>query len=266
MFSHAQIWNALDKLAESKGLSASGLAKAAGLDATSFNKSKRVTPEGRQRWPTTESVAKCLSATGASLDEFTAMVQGVPASHRTIPLIGMAQAGSGGYFDDAGFPAGGSWDEVNLPSVDDANAYALEITGDNRILEIGTGSGYTAAVMARLGSRVTTVDRYRTLAADAQERFRTLGLTNIVQRHGDGERGLEGEGPFDRIAVWASFDALPRNFADLLSSGGIMVCAIGVPEERQILVKLTKVGSRFERVDLGHVRFQPLARGLAARL
>ncbi len=131
MFSHAQIWNALDKLAESKGLSASGLAKAAGLDATSFNKSKRVTPEGRQRWPTTESVAKCLSATGASLDEFTAMVQGVPASHRTIPLIGMAQAGSGGYFDDAGFPAGGSWDEVNLPSVDDANAYALEITGDS---------------------------------------------------------------------------------------------------------------------------------------
>jgi phage repressor protein C with HTH and peptisase S24 domain len=131
MFSHAQIWNALDKLAESKGLSASGLAKAAGLDATSFNKSKRVTPEGRQRWPTTESVAKCLSATGATLDEFTAMVQGVPAAHRTIPLIGMAQAGSGGYFDDAGFPIGGSWDEVNLPSVDDANAYALEITGDS---------------------------------------------------------------------------------------------------------------------------------------
>lgn len=131
MFSHAQIWNALDKLAESKGLSASGLAKAAGLDATSFNKSKRVTPEGRQRWPTTESVAKCLSATGATLDEFTAMVQGVPAAHRTIPLIGMAQAGSGGYFDDAGFPVGGSWDEVNLPSVDDANAYALEITGDS---------------------------------------------------------------------------------------------------------------------------------------
>lgn len=143
---------------------------------------------------------------------------------------------------------------------------ALEITGDNRILEIGTGSGFTAAVMARLGSRVTTVDRYRTLATEAQERFRTLGLTNILQRHGDGERGLEGEGPFDRIAVWASFDALPRNFADLLSSGGIMVCAIGAAEERQVLVKLTKVGSRFERVDLGHVRFQPLARGIAARL
>ena len=71
MFSHAQIWGALDKLAESHGLSASGLAKAAGLDATSFNKSKRVTPEGRQRWPTTESIAKCLNATGATLDEFT---------------------------------------------------------------------------------------------------------------------------------------------------------------------------------------------------
>lgn len=131
MFSHAQIWGALDKLAESHGLSASGLAKAAGLDATSFNKSKRVTPEGRQRWPTTESIAKCLNATGATLDEFTAMVQGVPAAHRTIPLIGLAQAGSGGFFDDAGFPAGGGWDEINLPSVEDPNAYALEISGDS---------------------------------------------------------------------------------------------------------------------------------------
>jgi phage repressor protein C with HTH and peptisase S24 domain len=97
MFSHSQIWGALDKLAESKGMSVSALAKAAGLDATSFNKSKRITSAGRKRWPTTESIAKCLNATGATLDEFTAMVEGVPATNRTIPVIGLAQAGGGGF-------------------------------------------------------------------------------------------------------------------------------------------------------------------------
>jgi phage repressor protein C with HTH and peptisase S24 domain len=131
MFSHSQIWGALDKLAESKGMSVSALAKAAGLDATSFNKSKRITSAGRKRWPTTESIAKCLNATGATLDEFTAMVEGVPATNRTIPVIGLAQAGGGGFFDDSGFPVGGSWDEINLPTVADPNAYALEISGDS---------------------------------------------------------------------------------------------------------------------------------------
>ncbi|MAW87460.1 MAG: protein-L-isoaspartate(D-aspartate) O-methyltransferase [Phyllobacteriaceae bacterium] len=143
---------------------------------------------------------------------------------------------------------------------------ALDLQSGHRVLEIGTGSGFTAAVMARMASRVTTVERFRTLAGQAGERFRTLGLANVVHRHGDAERAVDGEGPYDRIVVWAAFDSLPRGYVDLLSSGGVMVAAIGGPEESQTLVRLTKVGSRFERSDFGEVRFQPLARGVAAAL
>jgi phage repressor protein C with HTH and peptisase S24 domain len=136
MFTHKQIWGALDALAEKHGLSASGLAKKAGLDPTSFNPSKRLGPEGRERWPTTESIAKVLNAVGGNLDEFTAMVLGRKGAEKlsiNIPIIGMAKAGKGGFFDDAGFPVGGAFDEIAAPGVKDTNAYALEITGDSML-------------------------------------------------------------------------------------------------------------------------------------
>jgi phage repressor protein C with HTH and peptisase S24 domain len=136
MFTHKQIWGALDALAEKHGLSASGLAKKAGLDPTSFNPSKRLGPEGRERWPTTESIAKVLNAVGGNLDEFTAMVLGRKGAEKlnvTVPVIGMAKAGKGGFFDDAGFPVGGAFDEIAAPGVKDTNAYALEITGDSML-------------------------------------------------------------------------------------------------------------------------------------
>ncbi len=130
---HPQVWNAIDRLAARYGYSASGLAKKAGLDPTSFNKSKRVTPEGRPRWPSTESIAKILHATGAGIDEFMSLLQrkSKRMGTRPVPLIGFAQAGSGGFFDDAGFPVGSGWDEVSFPDVDDDNAYALEISGNS---------------------------------------------------------------------------------------------------------------------------------------
>jgi phage repressor protein C with HTH and peptisase S24 domain len=133
MFTHQQVWNAIDVIAERSGLSASALAKRAGLDSTSFNKSKRVGPDGRQRWPTTESMAKVLSATDTSVAEFTALLDGSGEGRpeRRIPLIGLVQAGSGGFFDDAGFPVGGAWEEIGFPGVRDENAYAVEITGDS---------------------------------------------------------------------------------------------------------------------------------------
>src|SRR5271157_2651056 len=135
---HEDVWRAIDTLAAENGLTASGLAKRSGLDATTFNPSKRRMPDGRNRWPSTESVAKVLNATGASLEAFTSLVSGArtlasnlarPA--RRIPLIGMAQAGGEGYFDDGGFPVGGGWDEVSLPEIADPNAYALEISGES---------------------------------------------------------------------------------------------------------------------------------------
>ena len=135
MLTHSKVWHAIDALARRYGLSPSGLAKRAGLDATAFNRSKRVTGEGRARWPTTESLAKVLDATGASLDDFVALVGSEPRGRQKltqpIPLIGLTQAGAGGFFDDGGFPVGGGWDQIRFPKVEDDNAYALEVSGDS---------------------------------------------------------------------------------------------------------------------------------------
>jgi phage repressor protein C with HTH and peptisase S24 domain len=133
MLSHDRIWAAIDLLAERYGLSASGLARRAGLDATSFNRSKRTSPEGRDRWPSTESVAKILRATGASLDEFMRLIEpGMDRMKTMIPLIGMTQAGAGRYFTDDGMPTGGpGWEEVEFPDLSNEKVFALEVQGDS---------------------------------------------------------------------------------------------------------------------------------------
>ena len=128
---HGQVWTALDRLAERAGFSPSGLAKRAGLDPTTFNKSKRITADGRERWPSTESVSKALAATNSSIDTFVQLIGDGARGSQSVPLLGFAQAGAGGYFDDSGFPAGKGWDEVALPSAGDEHAYALEISGDS---------------------------------------------------------------------------------------------------------------------------------------
>ena len=131
MLTHGQIWTALDRLAERSGLSPSGLAKRSGLDPTTFNKSKRITADGHERWPSTESVAKALAATNSSIDTFVQLIGDSARTVQSVPLLGFAQAGAGGYFDDSGFPSGKGWDEVALPSAEDEHAYALEISGDS---------------------------------------------------------------------------------------------------------------------------------------
>lgn len=142
MFSHDRIWAAIDALAERNQLSPSGLARRAGLDPTAFNKSKRRAADGRSRWPSTESLAKVLAATGATLDEFMMLVRGrgedgvspdgAPRAN-AIPLLGFAQAGAGGYFDDGGFPAGQGWDVVDFPASPGIGGavYALEVQGES---------------------------------------------------------------------------------------------------------------------------------------
>ncbi|WP_159726044.1 helix-turn-helix transcriptional regulator [Methylosinus sp. Ce-a6] len=133
ILTHAQIWAALDALGERYGLTASGLARKAGLDPTTFNRSKRQTADGRLRWPSTESIAKVLQATGASLDEFMTLVvaKGQRPPRGARPLIGLAQAGVGGFFDDAGFATGSGWDEIDVFADADEHSYALEISGDS---------------------------------------------------------------------------------------------------------------------------------------
>ena len=134
MLSHAQIWQAIDRLAAARNMTASGLARAAGLDPTTFNRSKRMSAAGKARWPSTESLAKILEATGTSFDEFVRLVDDtVRRELRRIPVIGLAQAGSAGYFDDGGFPVGTGWEEVAFPDIEDANAYALEVSGDSML-------------------------------------------------------------------------------------------------------------------------------------
>jgi phage repressor protein C with HTH and peptisase S24 domain len=157
MLTHFQIWRGIDTLASRHGLSPSGLAKLAGLDPTTFNKSKRGVADGKLRWPSTESLAKILAATGASLDEFVALVSdGAQVHARPVPLIGWAQAGLDGYFDDSGFPKGQGWEEIAFPDVSDAHAYALEITGDSMLPVYRDGDRILVSPSANLrrGDRV----------------------------------------------------------------------------------------------------------------
>lgn len=143
---------------------------------------------------------------------------------------------------------------------------SLDLEPTHRVLEIGTGTGFTAAVMARLSGRVLTLERYKTLADLAQQRLQALKIENTFIKHADGRHGLVNDGPFDRIVVWGSFESLPRQFVDLLSSNGVMIAPIGAVEGRQVMARLSKIGSRFERQDLMSVRFLPLIEGVAAAL
>ncbi|WP_265519020.1 protein-L-isoaspartate(D-aspartate) O-methyltransferase [Nitratireductor luteus] len=143
--------------------------------------------------------------------------------------------------------------------------HALDLQPGARVLEIGTGSGYTAAVMARLCDKVLTLDRYKILLEQAALRHEHLGLGNIVTRQADGSDGA-ADGPFDRVIVWAAFEEMPRRFVDCLTSGGVMVAPLGPGDGVQAMAKFVKIGSRFERTDLGPVRLQPLAKGVAEAL
>ncbi len=130
MLTHAQVWSAIDLLAARAGLSASGLARRAGLDPTTFNRSKRMTAQGRARWPSTESIAKALTATGTPFDAFVALVAPIDGARGpAMPLIGFAEACNGGHFDDGGFPTGEGWDRIAFPSLNDEHAYAMQISG-----------------------------------------------------------------------------------------------------------------------------------------
>src|SRR5438552_12831771 len=188
MLTHAQIWNALDRLAARAGLSPSGLAKKAGLDPTTFNKSKRITAEGRARWPSTESVAKSLAATGTSIDTFVSLIEdsGRTAT-RAVPLIGFAEAGSGGYFDDGGYPVGKGWDEIPFPAVNDENAYALEISGDSMepAYRDGTTIIVSPAASIRRGDRVVTKTRDGEVMVKELKRrtTKTIELRSINPAH-----------------------------------------------------------------------------------
>ena len=211
---HEDIWRALETLAAERGLSTSGLAKASGLDATTFNVSKRRMPDGRARWPSTESIAKVLNATGATIEGFATLVSGARAlpttgriSGRRIKLIGFAQAGTEGYFDDGGYPVGGAWDEVGLPDVADPHAYALEISGDSMepVFRDGDQVIVSPAAPIRRGDRVVvrTEDGQVMAKQLARRSARRIDLRSLNPAHPDLSFELQAVTWMHRI-VWAS--------------------------------------------------------------
>ncbi|MBN8875102.1 MAG: helix-turn-helix transcriptional regulator [Rhodospirillales bacterium] len=213
---HEDIWRALDTLAAENGLSASGLAKRAGLDPTTFNPSKRRMPDGRARWPSTESIAKVLDATGATMEAFTTLVSGARAlastapprgASRRVPLIGLAQAGGDGFFDDGGYPVGGGWDEVSLPEIADPNAYALEISGDSMepVFRDGDLVIVSPAAPIRRGDRVVVRTAEGEVMAKqlARRSARRVELKSLNPAHPDYSFDLAAVTWIHRI-IWAS--------------------------------------------------------------
>ncbi|MBN8918458.1 protein-L-isoaspartate(D-aspartate) O-methyltransferase [Xanthobacter flavus] len=168
-------------------------------------------------------------------------------------------------YDDVALPIA-CGQTMSQPSLVAAMTEALGVTADQTVLEVGTGSGYQAAVLSHLAARVVTVDRYRSLVSEAQTRFEVLGLRNVTAYVGDGMNGMPARAPFDRILVTAAATDIPAALMDQLKLGGVIVAPLGAPEEVQTLVRIVKEQSGRSRTDLMKVRFVPLVPGAAATL
>lgn len=207
MLSHEKVWAAIDALAARNSLSASGLARKAGLDSTAFNRSKRCSADGRPRWPSTESLAKIIAATGSTLDEFMTLVDGPrarasSAARASVPLIGFAQAGAGGYFTDAGFPVGEGWEHVELPGHVGESAYALEVQGDSMLPLYRDGD----VLVVEPAARIRRGDRVVVKTVDGEV------MAKVLQRQNAGEielLSLNADHP-DRVLPKAQVEWMAR--------------------------------------------------------
>ncbi|MCT8269054.1 helix-turn-helix transcriptional regulator [Afifella sp. JA880] len=213
VWTHATVWGAIDALASRHGLTVSGLARKAGLDPTAFNRSKRCSADGRPRWPSTESIAKILTATGASLEEFVGLVEtrtrygGRAADVRLpapaqVPLLGLAQAGAGGFFDDGGFPVGQGWDEIDLPVADSEGSYALEVSGDSMLPLYRNGDVIIVSPTSQLrpGDRVVV----KTTEGEVMAKTLQRQTTDAVELH-----SLNPEHP-DRVVPLTEIEWIAR--------------------------------------------------------
>lgn len=153
---------------------------------------------------------------------------------------------------------------ISQPSVVALMTQALNISPRDTVLEVGTGSGYQAAILAHLARRVYTVDRHRRLVREAQELFRDMGLVNIVAMTADGSFGLPDQAPFDRIIVTAAAEDPPGPLLAQLKVGGIMVVPVGQSDTVQHLIKVTRLASGYDYEELRPVRFVPLVEGVSA--
>lgn len=226
MFSHAQVWSAIDALAQRNDMSVSRLARNAGLDPTTFNKSKRTARDGRLRWPSTESLSKIMTATGIDFDQFALLMGQANRDYAIqvtkldqagfseaatqaamVPLIGLAQAGSGGFFDEAGLPSGDGWDAVDFPTNNHDQIYALEIQGDSMepLYRDGDRIIVSPTSSIRRGDRVVvrTVEGEVLAKVLARQTAKLLELESINPQHENRTIKIEDLDWVARI-IWAS--------------------------------------------------------------
>ena len=230
MFTHAQVWSAIDELAQQNDISVSRLARSAGLDPTTFNKSKRTASDGRLRWPSTESLSKIMTATGIEFDQFAVLMakssgaydidltklsgkgfaEDAPSVNpwtNAVPLIGLAQAGSGGFFDEAGLPSGDGWDAVDFPNKERDSIYALEIQGDSMLPLYRDGDRIIVSPTCsiRRGDRVVvrTVEGEVLAKVLARQTAKVLELESLNPDHENRSIKVEELDWVARI-IWAS--------------------------------------------------------------
>jgi phage repressor protein C with HTH and peptisase S24 domain len=208
MFSHKQMWDAIDALAARNGLSTSGLAKRAGLDATTFNKSKRLSSAGHMRWPTTESLSRILDATRTPFHDFVLLVNSkAERPTESIPLVGFAKAGDNGLFDEGGIPTGTGWEQIAFPKVNDPAAFALEISGDSLLPVYRDGDTIIVSPgsQARRGDRVVVKTKAGEIMARVlmRQTARTIELNGFRPDHPPVSLGVGDVAWMARI-VWAS--------------------------------------------------------------
>ena len=153
---------------------------------------------------------------------------------------------------------------ISQPSVVGLMTQALQVNPRDTVLEVGTGSGYQAAILSQLARRVYTVDRYRRLVREASELFRQLDLANVTAFTADGSHGLPDQAPFDRIIVTAAAEDPPGPLLEQLKPGGIMVVPVGQSDAVQALIKVTRTSRGFDYEELRPVRFVPLVEGMGS--
>ncbi|WP_027136333.1 helix-turn-helix transcriptional regulator [Geminicoccus roseus] len=209
MMTHSDVWVGIDRLAAKNGFSASGLAKRAGLDPTTFNKSKRATKAGKARWPSTESIAKILEATMTPMAEFVALMNGTdgeepaPASRR-LRSLPLDRAATGQVFDASGFPIGDEWEDVDFPGLDDGHAYALELGEDLApYWRRGDVLVVSPASSTRRGDRILLRDRKNKLHLGIMSR-RTAQRVVVDLPGGSEESWAIDEVAWIARIVWAS--------------------------------------------------------------
>lgn len=196
-----------------------------------------------------------LRRDGNVTDERVLAVIGAIPRHAFAPWISEVAA-----YRDEPQPIGDG-QTISQPTVVGVMTQALELTGRETVLEIGTGSGYQAAVLAKLAKQVFTIELLASLGDPARERLARLGHANVEVRVGDGYAGWPEHAPFDRIVITAAPPEMPQALVDQLAEGGVLVAPVGAEHGVQRLLRLRKKGGGIEREDLGAVRFVPMVKG-----